>query len=564
LLAERAALADTTLAETAPGWQPRYDASPTSREAGVSTEAFDAVVIGAGHNGLVAANLLADAGWSVLVMEATPRPGGAVQTAEVTEPGFRNDLFSSFYPMSAVSPVIRGLRLEEHGLRWRHAPDVLAHVLPDDRCVVLSRDLDRTAASVDEFAAGDGEAWRQLFRQWTEIREPLLDALFTPFPPVRPGLKLLLRTGTPDALRLARMLTLPARRFGDELFAGEGAKLLLAGNAAHSDLSVDNAGSAVFGWLMTMIGQDAGFPAPAGGAGELTAALVRRLESRGGKVHCGRPVREVLVGGGRALGVRDAAGDPVRARKAVLADVPAPVLYGELVGTEWLPPRLVGDLGRFEWDSATVKVDWALSAPVPWTAEAARGAGTIHLGTDLDGLSAFGSELVRGRTPRRPFLLFGQMTTTDPDRSPAGTEAAWAYTHVPRGTMENRAALDRRVKRIEETVEANAPGFTGLIKARYVQGPVELAGRNPGLVGGAVSGGTTAIHQQLFFRPLPGTGRADTPVDRLYLAGASAHPGGAVHGGPGANAARAALARSGRFGGGYAAVIRAAHRAVYG
>ncbi|WP_410673978.1 phytoene desaturase family protein [Amycolatopsis sp. cmx-4-68] len=530
----------------------------------MSTEAADAVVIGAGHNGLVAANLLADAGWSVLVLEATPHPGGAVRTAEVTEPGFRNDLFSAFYPMSAVSPVIRGLRLEEHGLRWRHAPDVLAHVLPDDRCAVLSRDVDRTAASVEQFAPGDGDAWQRMFEQWREIREPLVDALFTPFPPVRSGLKLLRRTGTGDALRLARMLTLPARRFGDELFTGEGAKLLVAGNAAHSDLSVDNAGSAVFGWLMAMIGQDEGFPVPAGGAGSLIDALVRRLESRGGKVHCGRPVREVLVGGGRALGVRDAAGDPVRAHKAVLADVPAPLLYGELVAAEWLPSRLVDDLGRFQWDSATVKVDWALSGPVPWTAEAARGAGTLHLGTDLDGLSAFGSELVRGRTPRRPFLLFGQMTTSDPDRSPPGTESAWAYTHVPRGTLEGRGALERRAKRIEETVEANAPGFTGLIKARYIQGPAELQDHNPGLVGGAVNGGTAAIHQQLFFRPVPSTGRADTPVDRLFLAGASAHPGGAVHGGPGANAARAALARAGRLGGGYAALIKGAHRAIYG
>lgn len=530
----------------------------------MSTEAVDAVVIGAGHNGLVAANLLADAGWSVLVLEATAHPGGAVRTAEVTEPGFRNDLFSAFYPMSAVSPAIQGLRLEEHGLHWTHAPDVLAHVLPDDRCAVLSRDIDRTAASVEEFGDGDGDAWRRLVEEWHEIREPLLETLFTSFPPVRPALKLLRRTGTADALRLARMLTLPVRRFGDELFTGEGAKLLLAGNAAHSDLSVDNAGSAVFGWLMAMIGQDEGFPVPVGGAGELTAALVRRLESRGGTVHCGRPVREVLVAGGRAMGVRDAAGSPVRAHKAVLADVPAPLLYGDLLAPEWLPSRFVEDLQRFQWDSATVKVDWALSGPIPWTAAAARGAGTIHLGTDLDGLSAFGGELARGRTPRRPFLLLGQMTTTDPDRSPPGTESAWAYTHVPRGTMENRATLERRARRMEETVEANAPGFTGLIKARYIQGPVELADSDPGLVGGAVNGGTAAIHQQLFFRPVPGTGRPDTPVDRLFLAGASAHPGGAVHGGPGANAARAALARAGRLGGGYAAVIRAAHRALYG
>ena len=530
----------------------------------MSTEAVDAVVIGAGHNGLVAANLLADAGWQVLVLEATARPGGAVQTDELTEPGFRADVCSSFFPMTAASPIMRNLGLEQHGLSWRHAPDVLAHVLPDDRCAVLSRDLDRTAASVDSFAPGDGAAWAALFAQWREIREPLLDALFTPFPPVRNGLKLLRRAGTADALRLARGLALPARRFSEEQFTGEGARLLLTGNALHTDLTSDDAGSAVFGWLLAMLGQDTGFPVPAGGAGELTAALVRRLEAKGGKVHCGRPVREVLIGGGRALGVRDAAGDPVRARNAVLADVPAPVLYEELVAEEWLPSRLRDDLRRFQWDHATVKVDWALSGPVPWTAEDARGAGTLHLGTDLAGLATYGTDLLRGRTPRKPFLLFGQMTTADPERSPAGTEAAWAYTHVPRDSVTSRAALERRAKRIEEVVEQHAPGFTGLIKARYLQGPIELAEHNPALVGGAINAGTSAIHQQLIFRPMPGLGRADTPVDRLFLAGASAHPGGAVHGGPGANAARAALARAGLLGDGYAALIRVANRAIYG
>ncbi|WIX75156.1 NAD(P)/FAD-dependent oxidoreductase [Amycolatopsis carbonis] len=526
-------------------------------------ETVDAIVVGAGHNGLVAANLLADAGWDVLVLEATDTPGGAVRTAEVTAPGFRNDLCSAFFPMSAASPIMRGLGLENHGLRWRHAPDVLAHVLPDNRCALLSRDVDRTAASVDRFSAGDGDAWQELFAQWQHLRDRLLDALFTPFPPVRPAVRLLRRTGTAEALRLARMLTLPVRRFSEERFSGAGARLLLAGNAAHSDLSVDNAGSAVFGWLLAMLAQDVGFPVPEGGAGELVSALVKRLGDRG-SVQCGREVDEVLVAGGRAVGVRCADGDAIRARRAVLADVPAPALYGKLVAPEWLPARLLQDLNGFEWDSATVKVDWALSGPVPWTAHEAAGAGTVHLGCDEDGLAAFGAELGHGRVPRRPFLLLGQMTTADPTRSPEGTEAAWAYTHVPRGSVATPSALSRRAAAIEDSIERQAPGFRDRILARYVQGPAELAAHDPSLVGGAINGGTTAIHQQLFFRPVPSLGRADTPVDRLYLAGASAHPGGAVHGGPGANAARAALARNGIFGGGYATLIKAAHRAVYG
>jgi phytoene dehydrogenase-like protein len=284
----------------------------------------------------------------------------------------------------------------------------------------------------------------------------------------------------------------------------------------------------------------------------------------GGEVICGRRVSRILVAGGRAVGVRDAEGDLVRARRAVLADVPAPALYLDLVGAEHLPARLVDDLGRFHWDPATVKVDWALSGPVPWSTSQVAGAGTVHLGADLDGLTTFSADLARGRTPRDPFLLLGQMTTADPSRSPAGTEAVWAYTHVPHGQRWDNARLARAADRIERVVERHAPGFASLVVGRAVQGPCDLQGHNPSLVDGAISAGTAAINQELFLRPVPGLARADTPVQRLFLAGASAHPGGAVHGAPGNNAARAALARDGWAGGGYQAAISAAHRLIYG
>jgi phytoene dehydrogenase-like protein len=528
-----------------------------------TADAADAVVVGAGHNGLVAANLLADAGWQVLVLEAAEAPGGAVRSAEITAPGFTSDLFSAFYPLGAASPVLRELGLDRYGLRWRHAPEVLAHVTPDDRCAVLSRDLDRTAGALDAFAPGDGAAWRELAGEWARIRDPLLETVLRPFPPVRGTPRLLRALGTADALRFARTIVQPVRRFADERFGGEGAKLLLVGNALHTDLGPDAAGSAVFGWLLCMLGQDVGFPVPEGGAGRIVDALVARLQERGGRVECNRPVREVLLRDGRATGVRDAEGTPVAARKAVLADVPAPVLYRDLVGEANLPPRFVRDLDRFEWDTATVKLDWALDGPVPWTAEGARGAGTVHLGADLDGLRGYAADLAAGRVPQEPFLLFGQMTTADPARSPAGTESAWAYTHVPHGLGWDEADLLRHAELVERTVERNAPGFRDLIRARYVAGPADLQRRNPGLVDGAVNGGTAAVHQELVFRPVPGLSRADTPIDRLFLSGSSAHPGGAVHGGAGANAARAALAASGRLGPVYRGVIRAAHRRIY-
>jgi phytoene dehydrogenase-like protein len=527
------------------------------------TRTVDAVVVGAGPNGLVAANLLADAGWDVLVLEAAATPGGAVRTAEVTAPGFRNDLFSAFYPLAAASPVIQGLELDRYGLRWSHAPAALAHVLPDDRCAVISRDLDRTAESLAGFAPGDADAWRAMFADWTHLRTDLLRTLFTPFPPVRPGLRLARTLGVADGLRLARMLTMPAAVFGTERFQGDGARLLLAGNALHSDLGPGQAGSAVFGWLLCMLAQDVGFPVPEGGAGELTAALVRRLTAHGGDIACGHEVDRVLVADGTAVGVADTGGMLVRARRAVLATVPAATLYGRLVEGRHLPARLLADLRGFHWDDATVKVDWALSRPIPWRNPAVAAAGTVHLDQDLPGLVGFGSALAAGRVPADPFLLLGQMTTADPSRSPAGTESAWAYTHVPHGRPWHTDEIRRYADRIEQVVERHAPGFTGSILRRAVAGPQDLAARDANLVDGAINAGTAAIHQELFFRPLPGLGRADTPIDRLYLAGASAHPGGAVHGGPGANAARAALARNSVYGSGYGAVIRRLHRLVY-
>jgi phytoene dehydrogenase-like protein len=530
----------------------------------MTTEAADAVVIGAGHNGLVAANLLADRGWRVLVLEAADAPGGSVRSAELAAPGFRSDVCSAFFPMAGASPVLAELDLERYGLRWRHAPDVLAHVLPDDRCVVLSRDIERTAESVARFAPGDADAWRGMYEQWLTLRDPLLQAMMRPFPPIRHATRLARTLGPARLLRFARMMALPARTLTEEYFAGEGARLLLAGNAGHTDISIDSAGSGVFGWLLAMLGQEIGFPVPEGGAQALTTALLRRLWARGGEVMCGRRVSSVIVAGNRAVGVRDSAGDPVRARRAVVADVPAPALYLDLVGPDLLPAWLVEDLRRFHWDPATIKVDWALSGPVPWTARDAAGAGTVHIGTDLDGMTAFSADLACRRVPRDPFILLGQMCTADPTRAPSGAESVWAYTHVPRGRIWDAWELARLADRIQDVVERHAPGFASMIIGRHVMGPGDLQAHNRSLLDGAISGGTVAIHQELFLRPVPGLGRADTPIDRLFLASSSAHPGGAVHGAPGGNAARAALARNGLLGGAYGAAIGAAHRLVGG
>ncbi|RZU53942.1 phytoene dehydrogenase-like protein [Krasilnikovia cinnamomea] len=524
----------------------------------------DAVVIGAGHNGLVAANLLVDAGWDVLVLEATDAAGGSVRTEELTAPGFRHDTCSAFYPLGMASPVLRELDLESHGLVWRHAPAVLAHVLPDDRCALLSRDPAETAESLAAFDAHDGQAWLGEVGRWRRVGAPLLEAMLRPFPPMRAGVRLLRALGAAEALRFSRMAVQPVDDFGRERFRGAGGQLLLAGNALHTDLGTGQAGSAIFGWLLAMLGQSVGFPVPAGGGGQLVEALLRRLESRGGTVEYGRAVTRILHARATAVGVQDVHGERVRARRAVLADVSAPTLYADLVGLSGLPAAMATDVRRFQWDHATIKIDWALSGPIPWTAPDARRAGTIHLGADMAGLAEYSTDLARDRLPGHPFILLGQMTTSDPSRSPAGTESVWAYTHVPQRMARDTGRMREQAERMEGVIERRAPGFRASVVARHVQLPGDLQRHNPSLFGGAVNGGTAALHQQLFFRPVPGLARADTPIDRLYLASSSAHPGGGVHGAPGANAARAALARNGAAGPAYATVIGALHRRLYG
>jgi phytoene dehydrogenase-like protein len=516
----------------------------------------DAVVIGAGPNGLVAANILADAGWDVVVLEAQDSPGGAVRSDRGVHPDYVNDLFSAFYPLGVASPAMQALDLEQYGLEWRHAPAVMAHPLPDGRCAVLERDPQQTAAGLEAFGAGDGAAWLRLYDLWQELGDDLLRALFTPFPPVRAGLSLVTKLRAAGGLRMLRFMVLPVRRLGEEEFSGPAAPLLFAGSALHADLFPESAGGSAFGWLLAMLGQQYGWPVPAGGAGELTQALVRRLEARGGRIQCGAEVTSVVVRDGRALGVRTADGEAIRAAKGVFADVPATALYGGLVDWNDLPGRLRDDIRRFQWDYSTFKMDWALSGPIPWSAPEAARAGTVHLAAGMNALTEFSSQIATGQVPDDPFVLVGQMTTADPARSPAGTESAWAYTHVPREVLGDRGPdkitgswdehdKNAMAERLESVIERYAPGFRQRIIGRRILSPLDLQERNANLVGGALNGGTAAVHQQLVFRPVPGTGRPETAIKGLYLASASAHPGGGVHGACGANAARAALRADG-------------------
>jgi phytoene dehydrogenase-like protein len=513
--------------------------------------AADAVVIGAGPNGLVAANHLADAGWEVVVCEEQPEPGGAVRSGEVTEPGFVHDLYSAFYPLTPASRHIAPLELESYGLNWLSARGAVAHPHPDGRCALLSMDLEETCASLDRFAPGDGEAWRRLFELWRRAGPHLVGALLTPLPPIRPAAGMLSALGPRGLADFVRFSLLPARRMAEENFAGEGAAWLIAGNALHADLTPDSAGGGMFGWLLCSLGQEHGYPVAEGGAGQITAALVRRLRERGGEVLCETPIERIEVSGGRARAAVAADGTRFEARRAILADCGAPALFLKMLPEEIVPDRVRDDLRNYQYDNSTFKVNWALRAPIPWSAEDARRASTVHVAEGMRGLTDATVQLASGEIPARPFLVLGQYSMVDPSRSPRGTETAWAYTHVPLRVRSDASGElsgdwdgedgERFADRMEEEVERLAPGFRALILKRHVQTPLYLERHNRNLVGGAINGGTAQLYQQAVFRPYPGLGRPTTPVRGLYLASSSAHPGGGLHGGPGGNAARTAL-----------------------
>lgn len=523
-------------------------------------QTVDAVVVGAGHHGLVAAATLADAGWEVLVLEGRDRVGGAVSSREVD--GFILDDYSACHPLAVASPVLRSLDLHHHGLRWAHAERPLVHLgSPDAAAAAIHADPAETAAHLAEDFPGDGDTWLALVEQYRRIREPLLDALLTRWPPVAPSARLVRVAGVRALPDLARFLLLPVTRMGEELFHGTAGRDLLAGNALHSDVPPTAPVSGMFGWLMTMLAQDVGFPSPVGGSGALAEALRSRAEAAGARVRTRAPVTGITPQAGGGLLVRTADGRRVRARRAVLADVSAPDLYLRL-----LDPDAVGDgvrrrLRAFQWDLPTLKLNYRLAGPVPWRDPAAHGAGVIHLGHATPGLVEWSAALEAGRLPEDPFCLVGQMTTIDPSRSPAGTEALWLYTHLPRGVTD-AAASARLVNRCETLLDAHAPGWRDLVLDRWVQTPGDLEADNPNLREGAVGGGTQQLFQQALWRPFTSLGGPRTVVPGLYLASAAIHPGGGVHGGCGYLAARAALGDAKPWGRPRAALLRTVSRAV--
>ena len=499
---------------------------------------YDALVLGSGPNGLSAAITMARSGWRVLVLEAAERAGGAVATQELTLPGFRHDTFSAVYPAGAASPVFASLPLHRHGLRWVHPRACLAHPLPDGTAAALYCDLDATAASLDAIHAGDGERWRAFAAPFVRHFGALRDTMLAGFPPLRGSARLAAGLGPRGVLDFARLLLMPACALGEELFEDEGTRAWLYGSAMHSDVPPLAAGSAIAAVYLMLLGHGVGWPSPEGGAGRLADALVAHLRELGGEVRTGANVTRIAVERGRVVGVEVNGGEPVGS-PAVIADL-MPGALAALVG-DGLPAGYARALRRYRRGPSTLKLDWALDGPIPWTAPQAREAGTVHLGGSAP--EVLQAAAVSVGLPQRPFMLLGQQSLADPTRAPAGKHTAWAYTHGPQG-LDWEAQGERQVERMEAQVERFAPGFRDLILARHVLGPAELERRNANLLGGDVGGGSHSL-EQIVFRPVPSLSPYRTPVRGLYLGSAATFPGAGVHGVPGRAAARVALVEAG-------------------
>ncbi len=466
---------------------------------------YDAVVVGAGPNGLAAAITIARKGFSVLLIEARDTIGGGARTEELTLPGFRHDTFSAVHPMAAASPFFRRLDLAKHGMEWIQPAIPLAHPLESDS-VTLEHSV---AATAENLGRRDGAAYRRLMEplatQWQQIFAEILQPLTRiPRNPVA-----LARFGLPALLS--------ARGLVGMQFRGARARALFAGLAAHSFLPLNAIASASFGLVLGMAGHAVGWPIPKGGAQRISDALGACLLEAGGTIQVDR-----TIGNLRELPT---------ARATLLDLTPRQVVR---VAGERLPRGYRERLSKFRYGPGVFKLDYALSEPIPWLAESCRRAGTVHLGGYFAEIAACEKSVSRNQHPSEPFVLVAQPSVFDPTRAPEGRHVAWAYCHVPKGSSFNM------VERIERQIERFAPGFRSTILEKSVLTTKNLEDRNANLVEGDINGGSTDF-RQLIARPVLSLNPYKTPLKGLYICSSSTPPGGGVHGMCGYNAAKVAL-----------------------
>ena len=464
----------------------------------------DAVVIGSGPNGLAAAVALAQAGAKVLVLEAHEQIGGGTRTAELTLPGFKHDVCSAVHPMGPLSPYLRTLPLEAHGLRWKRGTASVAHPLDEGPAALLTRSVDETAA---QFSPASERAYRRLVAPFLGEMDALLaDALAPLKIPRHPFL--MARFGL-LAIRSAQSLV---RRFDDPR-----ARALFVGCAGHAILPMDFALTGALGLMFLLTGHADDWPVAEGGSHAITQALASLLVSLGGRIETNTRVTSFAQ---------------LPEARAYLFDTD-PFQLASIAEAQ-LPTGYVQRLRKYRFGPAAFKVDWALSGPVPWRDPACLRATTLHLGGTFEEIAASEAAMWRGEHSEKPYILYAQQSAVDSTRAPAGCHTGWAYCHVPANSTKDMTAI------IEAQVERFAPGFGERILARHVSSPQFFADYNSNDVGGAITGGVADLGQ-LFTRPVARLNPYTTPNPRIFICSGSTPPGGGVHGMCGYFAAQAAL-----------------------
>jgi phytoene dehydrogenase-like protein len=467
---------------------------------------YDAVVVGAGPNGLAAAITCARAGLAVLLIEGASTVGGGSRSKELTLPGYVHDVCSAIHPLALVSPFFRKLPLADYGLSWADPAVPLAHPLDGGRAALLERSFEDTSRTLE----GDGKAYERVFGPFVrEAADLYADALAPLRVPRRPIL--LARFGLEAMASTSRWAR---ARFDDAP-----ARALVAGCGAHSFLALDTAFTAAFSLMLGIAGHAVGWPCARGGSQRIADAMAAYFIAIGGTIVTGRTIATM---------------DDLPAAKAYLFDV-FPHALAQIAASR-LPARYLSALRRYRHAPGVFKVDWALSRPIPWANEGVRRAGTVHVGGTLEEIEASESAVARGEHHRRPFVLLAQQSVADASRAPAGGHTAWAYCHVPLGsTLDRTEAIERQVERF-------APGFRDCILARHTMSPADYGSYNPNNLGGDIAGGATDI-RQLFTRPTVRAIPYATPARDIFLCSSSTPPGGGVHGMCGYHAARTALRR---------------------
>ena len=514
---------------------------------------YDAILIGAGHHNLVAASYLARAGWKVAIFEREQHAGGCLLTAPVTLPGFQHDLMPCFVHLLFLSPAYREFKgdWERHGLAFRRAAVPAASLFPDGDGVLLCARLPATLASIGRHSKADAESCRRLYQTYRQVRGQLAGIMGAPPPSAATAwraLRIRALLGPRGAAQFLRLALLSPRHLAGECFEHPRVQAWLIHLAARlGGAGPDTPGSALAAWLYLGMAMDsaAGIAVPEGGMAALAGAMSGHLQALGGEIHLGRDVARVVVRRRTAVAVQLADGTSVEARRAVIAGLSPTRLFLQLVGVEHLPREFVTLVSRYRYGRSIFRIELALSAWPRWSGDDdCQSAALLHIAPSIADLARAHHEATHDHLPAAPAVAVGQPTVLDPRRAPPGKHILWVTAnpapYVIRGDAAGVIAgqswdqvKEAYADRVISLLRPYCPGLEGLIEARHVLSPADLERLNPNLVQGDPAAGSFEPDQAFIFRPLAGWSRYRTPIRRLYLNGASTHPGPGVTGASG-------------------------------